>query len=530
MGQQNVSQFLDPAAKRNFTRHLLNDLMALEQMLENGQFESGIKRIGAEQEVCLVRKDWRPAMNAVDVLKRINDPHYVTEIARYNMEINLDPQVFSGNCLSVMEQQLRDLLAMGRKAAEANDSRIILTGILPTIQRKELEFEYMTPNPRYEALNETIRDQRGEDFELRIIGIDEMATSHHNILFEACNTSFQVHLQIDPDEFVEQYNWAQAISGPVLSLAANSPLLMGRRLWSETRIALFQQSMDTRNTATMRREMEPRVSFGRDWLRGSVAELFKDNISRFNLWFASDVEQNATDALKAGKIPELDALKLHNGTVYRWNRACYGISDTGKPHLRIENRYLPSGPTVIDEMANTAFWLGVMRGMPDNYRNIENKVPFEDVRLNFYNAARTCLDTQFRWFGKTHTARELIREELLPLAKEGLSSMAVDPADIARYMDVIEARVDAHTNGTRWLIKNFSVLLERSTPSEASSNITKTLYHNEHSERPVHEWDDLDPGRIDEQKEFAEVHQIMTSDLFTVKEDDPIELVINVMD
>lgn len=530
MGEQAVNKFVDPEEKRAFTRQLLGDIQALEYMLENDVFESGIQRIGAEQELCLVGKDWRPSMGAMEVLKAVKDNHYTTEIARYNLEINLDPQVFEGNCFSTMEKQLLRLLAKGKKAASKEDIRIILTGILPTIQRKELNFEYMTPNKRYETLNDIIRDQRGEDFDLRITGIDELVTSHPNILFEACNTSFQVHLQVDPEEFVTQYNWSQAISGPVLAVMANSPVLLGKRLWSETRIALFQQSMDTRNTGTLRREQEPRVSFGRDWLTGSVLDMFKDNISRYNMWIASETREDSMALLKAGQIPELHALKLHNGTVYRWNRACYGISDTGKPHLRIENRYIPSGPTVLDEMANSAFWLGLMRGMPEAYSDVHKQMKFDDVRHNFYKAARTCLDTQFKWFGQDLTAKELIKDELLPIARVGLKSMHVNQKDIDRLLNVIEARLDLHTNGSRWITKNFGELLVNSTPAEASANITKEMYRKEQEGHPGHTWENIQPEQADSYKQFAEVHQVMTSDIFTVKEDDLLDLVINVMD
>lgn len=530
MGEQTVSKFSDPVEKRVFTRHLLNDISALEHMLKERMFESGIQRIGAEQEICLVGKDWRPSMQNLPILEKINDPHFVTEIAKYNLEINLDPLVFKDDCFSQMEKDLLGLLKKGEKAAAAFDTKVILTGILPTIQRQELDFEYMTPNPRYEALNDIIRGQRGDDFELNITGIDEMITRHPNILFEACNTSFQVHLQVDQDEFVTQYNWAQAISGPVLAACANSPLLMGKRLWSETRIALFQQSMDTRNSTSLRREQEPRVSFGRDWLRGTVADMFKDNVSRYNLLFASDVGENSLEKLKAGDIPSLQALRIHNGTVYRWNRACYGISDTGKPHLRIENRYIPSGPTVVDELANTAFWLGLMKGMPEAYTDIEKQMSFEDARHNFYKAARTCLETPFRWFGKTVNAPELIKEDLLPIARVGLKSMQVDQKDINRLLGIIEKRVELQLNGSRWIQKNFSDLLVGSTPNEASTSITKAIYEYEKSGQPGHTWKNMDSTRINELKEFAHVSKIMTTDIFTVKEDDLLELVINVMD
>jgi len=529
MGEHTVSKISGSEEKRNYTRFLLGDILALEYMLENKMFETGIQRIGAEQELVLLDEDWKPSMNNMALLTAINDPHYTTEIARFNLEINLDPLVFTGDCFSQLEKDLQGLLQKGKTAASKADTNILLTGILPTLTKDCLHFEYMTPNPRYEALNDVMRGQKKGDFELNIVGIDELLAKHPNILFEACNTSFQIHLQLEPDEFVSQYNWSQLISGPVLSLASNSPLLMGKRLWSETRIALFQQSVDTRSTQILQRSKEPRVTFGKDWLYGSVANLFKDNVSRYNFLFSSDQYEDSMQTLKDGGIPKLGALILHNGTVYKWNRPCYGISQ-GKPHLRIENRYIPSGPTVEDEIANTVFWLGLMKGMPEKYKNVQNMMRFEDARFNFYNAARTGLDCQFNWFGKTMPASRLLERELIPLAYEGLDKVGIDNKDISKYMDIIQSRLKRRQNGANWLSKNFSELLKGSTPAEASVNITKKLYENQEDGSPVHSWKNVRPNQVNAHKEFKTVNEIMETDLFTVNEDDLLDLVVHVMD
>ena len=508
---------------------MLNDIKALERMLDERQIESGITRIGPEQELCLVGDDWKPAMNNMLLLDEIKDEHYTTEIARFNLEINLDPQVFKTDCFRRMENQLRDLLKKGRKVAGKHNTKIMVTGILPTLQQKDLSFEFMTPNPRYEALNNIIRSQRKGDFELNLHGLDDLITKHPNIMFEACNTSFQVHLQVGQDDFQSLYNWSQTIAGPVLAACANSPLLLGKRLWSETRIALFQQSVDTLDTNVDMRDKEPRVSFGRKWFEGSVVDLFKDQVSSYNLLFASDVNEDSLAVLKDGGIPELNALKMHNSAVYSWNRACYGVGG-GKPHLRIENRYIPAGPNVLDEMANTAFWLGLMKGMPADCADMPSRMSFEDVRYNFYNAANTSLDCQFRWFGQTVSAVKLIEEELIPMAYKGLKSLKVDLADIERLLGVIESRIYSHMNGAQWQMKNFSELLIGSTPNEASISLTKGIYENEQTEKPVHLWENVDPAKRDEYKEFKAVSQIMTTDMFTVNEDELLDLVINVMD
>ena len=529
MGEHTVSRITDPSERKDYTRRLIGDIQALEYMLEHDMFEKGIQRIGAEQELVLVNSDWRPAMNNMELLDSIDDPHYTTEIGRFNVEINLDPIEFKGKCFSKLEKDLRELLGKGVRSANKADTRIMLTGILPTLTKDVLHFEYMSPNVRYEALNSAMRDQKGGDFELNIDGIDELLTKHPNILFEACNTSFQIHLQIRPEDFESQYNWAQLISGPVLSVAVNSPLLLGKRLWNETRIALFQQSVDTRSTGKLQRSQEPRVTFGKSWLNGTVAELFKDNISRYNFLFSSAHYEDSMKAIEAGEIPKLGALNLHNGTVYKWNRPCYGVGN-GKPHLRIENRYIPSGPTVMDEVANTVFWLGVMKGMPEKYANLHDQMQFEDVRYNFYNASRRGLASQFNWFGKTVPAKRLLEKEILPLAYEGLASVNIASQDIQRYMDVIHNRIRKKQTGATWLVKNFTELLKDSTAAEASVNITKKLYELQESGEPVHTWKHVKPHQINAHKEFRTVNAIMETDLFTVNEDDLLDLVVHVMD
>lgn len=529
MGEQAVSRFSDPVEKRVFTRHLLNDIKALEIMLQEGLFERGVQRIGAEQEMVLVGNTWRPALTAMEILEKVKDEHFTTEIGKFNLEINLDPREFKGDCFSKMERQLNRLVNKGRKVAQKYDTKLLLTGILPSIRKNDLIFENMTPNPRYEMLNDIMKSQRGGDFELNISGVDELITKHENILFEACNTSFQVHYQMDIDDFLPMYNWAQAIAGPVLAVSANSPILLGKRLWSETRIALFQQSVDTRNPTSIRREIDPRVGFGKSWLEHSPAEIFKDIVTRYNLFFAQDITENSLEELEKGNIPKLKALNLHNGTVYKWNRACYGISK-GKPHLRIENRYLPSGPSIVDEIANSAFWLGLMNGMPEKYRNISKEMSFEDVRFNFYKAARTCLDTHFKWFGKSYSAQDLIEKELIPIAYKGLQKANVANRDINRLLGIIESRVAHHVNGAKWQVKNFGELLHMSTPNEASLNLTKAIFNNEQYGSPLHLWEDIDPDSRDSHKEFSTVGDIMISDFPTANEDDLLELVLNIMD
>lgn len=517
---------------KHFTQYLLRDLKALELMLERGMIEDNITRIGAEQELVLVDKHWSPAPNAMELLEKIKDPHVVNEFAKFNLEINLDPQLFQSDCFSKMEQQLRSLLDLVSAEAKTLKNHLVMTGILPTLRQRDLGFHNMTPLPRYKKLNENLKRLRGgKPFNIYITGADELITQHPSSLLESCNTSFQVHLQVSPDEFVDKYNFAQLVSAPVLAAAGNSLLLFGKRLWKETRIALFLQSIDTRHQSYSTREQSPRVTFGKNWIRDSVLEIFQDDLARFRLIMHSGIEEDSLKALEMGKIPKLRALCLFNGTVYRWNRACYGTTN-GKPHLRIENRVLPSGPTVIDEMANAAFWLGLVNGMPDNYRNIWNSIPFDMAQMNLLRAAKMGLDTKFHWLNdQVVPAQNLILDELLPIARQGLKQAKVDERDIKRLLSVVEKRVASRKTGSIWIFDSFSKLLEEGTRYEAAVAITAAMVRQQKLGKPIHEWPlaKLKDAGI-WLKKFWRVEQIMSVDLYTVHEGDLVDLAAQIMD
>ncbi|MCC5942176.1 MAG: CBS domain-containing protein [Balneolaceae bacterium] len=529
MGQQKLSIAKDPESRKKFLLHLLHDVEAIEKMLEDGQFESGISRIGAEQEFCLVDKHFRPSLNSLQVLEKISDPHFTPELARYNLEINLDPLKFSDDCFSVMETSLRNLLNKAELAAGSFEEKIVLTGILPTIDYRAVQMEYMTPKQRYEALANIIAELRGEDFELNITGVDELILKHHNILFEACNTSFQCHLQIEPDEFPDMYNWAQMLSGPVLSVAANSPLLIGKQLWAETRIPLFQQSIDTRGKGYHLRERAQRVTFGNRWIE-NVGDVYKNDIARHTLLFMTDIKKDSLDVLKEGKIPNLRALQLHNGTIYKWNRPCYGVTN-GVPHLRIENRYLPSGPTVDDEIANLALWCGLMSSMPDKFRGNWSNMPFEEAKENFHKAAMWGIQSGMVWDGRLTSARNLILDQLLPMAQEGLESKNINSGDIDKYLSIIEQRAARHATGSRWIVNSYRKLKKELARDEAAIALTVIMHNRRLSGSPVHEWE---PATLEEAEKlelhYEFVSNVMTTDLITVNENDLAYLVLKIMD
>jgi CBS domain-containing protein len=528
MGTQTAQGTTD---RQTAIRWMLRDLQALEQMLEERMFETDITRIGAEQEMFLVDASWQPAPDAVALLASIADGHFTTEVGAFNLELNLDPQVFTGDCLSRVEVQLDQLLAVARACAGAAGLGVVLAGILPTIRKSDLSIENMVQNPRYLALNTALMSLRGEAYELHIKGTDELRVRQESVMAEACNASFQVHLQVTPDSFVNLYNIAQLLAGPVLACATNSPLLFGKRLWAETRIALFEQSVDTRRPGHHLRERSARVTFGTDWVSSSVVDLYKEDITRFRPVLAPDDYVDPFSELVAGRAPTLDALRLHTGTVWRWNRACYGITD-GVPHLRIENRVLPSGPSVVDEVANAALWLGLMRALGDRHPEVNRTMPFEQVRSNFVAAARQGLAAKLTWLDGSEVAADaLALDVLLPLADEGLTAVGVDAADRDRYLGVVERRIRSGYTGSRWVLTSLNAMRNQGTAGQRLNSLTAAMAARQRVGAPVHEWTaaNLDEGG-QWRHNFVSIEQLMTTDLFTVAEDDPVELAANLMD
>ena len=520
----------DARDHRVFMAELLRDLQALERMVLDNSIESDVRRIGAEQELFVVDSDWMPATCGLEILEDIGDPHFTTELGRYNIEINLDPLVLDGGCLTRLETELQSWLDKAELAANRRGGSVVLAGILPTLSKRHAALEFMTPKERYRKLNEMMTRLRGGPYDLRIKGRDEMLLRHDNVMLEACNTSFQIHLQVSGQEFVDQYNIAQMISGPVLAATTNSPLLFDRQLWAETRISLFQQGTDERSRhLTHVRSRPPRVSFGGRWLERSAVEAFEEDIARFRTIFGTGHGENSVSELAAGRIPQLLALRQHNGTVYRWNRPCYGISD-GKPHLRIECRYIPAGPSVVDEVANAALWLGLMRGAALRFGNPADRMPFGVVRSNFLAAARTGLAAQFSWLdGKQITAQRLLLDELIPLAREGLRESACDERDIDRYLGIIQERVDARRTGAHWLTRAHDTLNGMATVTGRGASLVREMHTQQQTGIPVHEWPALEPSGPSANY-CTTVDQIMTTDLFTVDPDELIHLAAHVMD
>ncbi len=529
MGEQNVEQELDEQKLQTFMKALLEDLRALDYMLDNDLIETGVRRIGCEQEMFLVDRKLLPAPVGVEVLQHANDPRLTTEIARFNLEANLPPLLLAGDCFGQMESELKEVLARAQASANHFGADVLLAGILPTLRKSDLTIENLTPAPRYHQLNDSVSKLRGGPFSIHIKGLDELQLTHDNIMMESCATSFQVHLQVGPKEFAPLYNLAQAITAPVLAAAVNSPLLFGHRLWQETRLALFQHSTDARSATEEARSHPTRVGFGERWLEKSVLELLQDQIARFRVIMVTEADENPISQLAHGQVPELSALRMHNGTVWPWNRACYGVTN-GTAHLRIENRVLPSGPTVLDEIANAAFFVGLMLSLPKEYGDIANVMSFDDAKTNFFGAARHGLSAQFKWIdGKTHSASELILDHLLPLAREGLKEASVTPAQVDHYLGVIEERTRSGQTGAQWMMKSLGVINDQ--PREVRNRLLAgEILLRQKNEEPVHRWPVLEVNESDEwSKSYQTVGQFMSTDLFTVRPDDLADLAASVM-
>ena len=531
MGEQNVKLNDDESTHQAFMKALLTEVHALERMLDTGLLESGVRRIGAEQEMFLIDKANKPALKAMEILDIVDDERFTHELGLFNLEANLSPRRLGGDCLSQLEKEAQEIYLKARETAAKVDCDIALIGILPTLTKDNLGLESMVPTPRYYALNDAIKALRGGEFDFTINGIDQLVVEHDNVMLEACNTSLQVHFQVSPENFAKNYNIAQVVTAPLLAAAVNSPVLLGKRLWHETRIAVFEYSVDTRSKVQQERGLKPRVHFGDRWLEESVTEIFKEDIARFRIVLTTDTEEDPLGMIDRGIMPSLNALRLHNGTVYRWNRPCYGVHNN-IPHLRIENRVIPSGPTVLDEVANAAFFYGMMAGMTEQVDDIRDYLTFGDVKSNFLAAARDGIRAQMNWFNDTHLpAKELVLEQLLPLAREGLQEADIDNDDIDRYLGVIQNRVIKRRTGARWALESLENMKDLGTEDQRMRCIVGSMVAQQSSGTPICDWELAEYCEEQDWRDsYRTVGLFMTRDLFTVRTDDIVDFAATLMD
>ena len=475
--------------RRRYRDKVRRSLDVFARMLRERQFEENPSTVGQEIELNLVDEHGMPSMRNAAVLDAIASPAWATEVGQFNLEINVPPRMMEGDSLATLETELRADLNAADTRARTVGSHLVMVGILPTLAEHDVSEGTMSANERYRVLNEQIFAARGEDMSISIDGSEQLLTHTDSITPEAACTSVQLHIQVSPDAFAAYWNAAQAIAGVQVALAANSPYLFGRQLWHETRIPLFEQSTDTRPDELKEQGVRPRVWFGERWIT-SVFDLFEENLRYFPALLPICEEEDPLAMLDRGIIPQLAEMSLHNGTIYRWNRPVYGVVG-GRPHLRVENRVLPAGPTIADVVANAAFYYGLVRSLAEAQRPIWTQMSFTTAAENLQEAARHGLDAQLYWPGVGDTpVAELILRRLLPLAREGLSRWGVDEAVAGRLLGIIEQRCLTGQTGAAWQIATVTELtgprgLDR---REALRQMTRRYIDHMHSNEPVHTW------------------------------------------
>jgi gamma-glutamyl:cysteine ligase YbdK (ATP-grasp superfamily) len=489
MGRDVPSINVSQQDRRRYREKVRQCLDALARMLRDSWFETETQQVGLEVELNLVDDLGAPSMRSHDVLAAIGDPHWAPELGRFNLEINVPPRLLAGDALDQLEGHLLASLKYADQRAQDVGSRLAMIGILPSLREADVTEDAMSANPRYWLLNEQICAARGEDARIAIEGPEYLLTHVDNIMPEAACTSVQCHVQVSPEDFPGYWNASQAVAGVQVALAANSPFLFGKELWRETRITLFQQATDTRPEELQVQGVRPRVWFGERWIT-SVFDLFEENIRYFPALLPLCADEDPVTELERGGTPGLEELTLHNGTVYRWNRPVYAVSND-RPHLRVENRVLPAGPTVADIAANAAFYYGLVRALAEAERPIWSQMSFAAAGENLLEAARHGIDAYLYWpgMGVVH-ATELTLRRLLPLASEGLRRWEVDSRLADRCLSIIEQRCLSGRTGATWQAETVHLLehesrLDRHT---ALRRMTQQYIEHMHTNEPVHNW------------------------------------------
>ncbi|HEX9032849.1 MAG TPA: glutamate--cysteine ligase [Streptosporangiaceae bacterium] len=465
-------------------------LDVLQRMLRDSRFDTQCRRVGLEIEFNLVDSAGLAAMTNTEVLAAIGESAWESELGQFNIELNADPVPLTPEVFSVLEGSIcRIITDAEKRALEVAGSRLVMVGILPSLRRIDTHDQVISPNPRYKLLNDQIMEARGEEMRISVEGPEPLQTYVDNIMPEAACTSLQCHLQVGPHEFPSYWNAAQAVAGIQVAVGANSPFLFGHELWRETRIILFEQATDTRSEEMKCQGVRPRVWFGERWIT-SALELFEENLRYFPTLLPLREDEDPVAALDRGEVPALAELALHNGTVYRWNRPVYAVAD-GLPHLRVENRVLPAGPTLIDVLANAAFYYGLVHELAVAERPVWTRMSFGAAADNLRAGARLGLDAEVYWPGcGLIPVTELVLRHLLPLAARGLERWGVDGPDASRLLSIIEQRCLTGQNGAAWQVNSVRRLRERGIADRAEALRLMTQGYIEHmtSREPVHSW------------------------------------------
>jgi hypothetical protein len=492
MGRDVDLQEFSRADRTRYREKVRRCLDVLALMLRDAKFQTDDPMTGLEIEFNLVDADGRPALKNVEALERIANPAFQTELGQFNLEINVPPRRLGEHGTTGFEETLRESLNEAERAANEVDAHLVMIGILPTLEPGHLGPATISPNPRYQLLSDQILNARGEDLLIDISGVERLRTTSESIMPEAACTSTQLHVQVSPEDFASYWNASQAIAAIQLTVGANSPFLLGRQLWQETRIPLFEQATDTRSEELKAQGVRPRVWFGERWIN-SIFDLFEENARYFPALLPVIADEDPVAVLEAGGTPMLDELRLHNGTIYRWNRPIYDVveEDGGAvPHLRVENRVLAAGPTVVDTMANAAFYFGVVRALAESERPLWSQMSFSAAEENFHVCAQHGIDAKVYWPGIGEVAAtELVLRRLLPLAREGLATWGVDRDEAERLLGVIEQRCVTGRNGASWFTAQVAAREAAGTERDEAVRLTLLDYRERmHANEPVHTW------------------------------------------
>lgn len=470
MGDEISVRHFEAVDFSRFRRLLEEETEHVTRLFDSNGFSTRGDIVGFELEACIVDEAGNPKGLNQEILDTLNNPLVVPELSQFNVELNGSPCSLTGRAFSRLHDELASTWDACQNAAKENDTKLVQVGILPTMRRDLLNSRNMSDMVRYRALNDRIIALRdGADLRIAISGCEDLNLLHQDVMLEAATTSFQIHLQCKPYRAVRDFNAAIAVSAPMVALSANSPYLFGKDLWAETRIPLFEQA-----THIGERHLQ-RVIFGSGYAKDSLCELFSENRLGHTILLPF---------VQPEPINKYAHLRFQNGTIWRWNRPLIGFDYDGQPHLRIEHRVVPSGPTVIDCIANCAVFIGFVRALGRQETPIEEILPFEVARDNFYAAAQLGLDAEITWInGEKLTVSDLILNNLLPMAGEALELEEVPSDEVDKYLGIIKDRVASGMNGATW---------QRSWV-EAHGNdlagLTRSYFTHQESNEPVHTWD-----------------------------------------
>lgn len=475
---------------QKFSERLLENLSALKQLLDDPQFGAGEASFGAELELYIVDHRGTPLHLNQDIQQQLNDPLLTLELNRFNLEYNFTPALLRDNCFSRTQQEAITALEKINRAADKWHGTVIPIGILPTLQQADIGYHAMTNTRRYHALTKQLSAIRGGPFMVRIQGDDSIDLEIEDVTLEGACTSFQIHLRVPPAEFADTYNALQLATPLVMALGANSPMLFGHRLWHETRVPLFKQSIDCRKPDPMH-PTPARVNYGHSWLRDGALELFSESVHLYRPILPLTGEEKPLDAIKRGDTPELQELRLQQGSVWLWNRPVYDPVDGG--HLRIEMRALPAGPTIVDMLGNAALLIGLTQLMRTSINDLLPSIPFDYCIRNFYRAAECGLNAKLIWptvrqsEPEYHTAESILKS-LLPKVGEQLQNLGCQTKDFSPFLSVAEERLNNKQTGAQWQLSMLAKLEKELPRQQALVEMTQQYMQYSQSNIPVAQW------------------------------------------